>query len=77
MTINKSQGLKCCGLHLPCSVFTHGQLYVAASRVADPENVRIFANQREFCSKVKQRDNISAAALKQYTRNRVYPEVLD
>ena len=35
MTVNKSQGqsLKYCALHLPNSVFTHGQLYLAASRV--------------------------------------------
>ena len=41
MTINKSQGqtLKCAGVWLRGDIFTHGQLYVACSRVSDPENL--------------------------------------
>ena len=41
MTINKSQGqtLKCAGVWLRGDVFTHGQLYVACSRVSNPENL--------------------------------------
>ena len=42
ITINKSQGqtLKMAGIWLRTPVFTHGQLYVAASRVGKPSNLR-------------------------------------
>jgi hypothetical protein len=44
LTINKSQGqtLKRAAIYLPDPVFSHGQLYVAASRVGDPRNLRFF-----------------------------------
>ena len=43
MTVNKAQGqtFRRVGLWLPSSVFAHGQLYVACSRVGDGNNLWI------------------------------------
>jgi ATP-dependent exoDNAse (exonuclease V) alpha subunit len=48
MTINKAQGqtLNKVGIFLPDNVFTHGQLYVALSRVTNSENIFISSTNR-------------------------------
>lgn len=45
-TINKSQGqsLELCGLDLRTDCFSHGQLYVACSRVGKPDNLCILTD---------------------------------
>ena len=50
MTVNKSQGqsFKRAGVYLPKPLFTHGQLYVAASRVGDPRAIRFVINQAPY-----------------------------
>lgn len=47
LTINKAQGqsLQVCGLDLENPCFSHGQLYVANSRVGKPSNLVISYNQ--------------------------------
>ncbi|CAH0697151.1 unnamed protein product [Spodoptera exigua] len=47
MTINKSQGqtLKAAGVDLRTSCFSHGQLYVACSRVTSPDSLYILATE--------------------------------
>ncbi|XP_055590092.1 ATP-dependent DNA helicase PIF1-like [Uranotaenia lowii] len=49
MTINKSQGqsLEVCGVDLEPPCFSHGQLYVACSRVGSPINLIIYAPDRK------------------------------
>jgi hypothetical protein len=45
MTINKAQGqsLAVAGVNLETSCFSHGQLYVACSRVGTPKSLYVFA----------------------------------
>ncbi|XP_014614721.1 PREDICTED: ATP-dependent DNA helicase PIF6-like [Polistes canadensis] len=48
MSINKSQGqtMPICGLDLENPCFSHGQLYVACSRVGKPSNLFVLARNR-------------------------------
>ena len=63
MTINKSQGqsVKHVGLDLRSPVFTHGQFYVAVSRVTSRGNMKVIWNEK-----------VAEAS----TKNIVYSEVL-
>jgi len=65
ITINKAQGqtLQCVGLYLPKPVFSHGQLYVGASRVGSPDGLVVSGGMRDHLGGI-------------YTRNVVYKEVL-
>ncbi|XP_058767665.1 uncharacterized protein LOC131641372 [Vicia villosa] len=65
MTINKSQGqsLDIVGLYLPRDVFTHGQIYVALSRVTTKQGIKILIHDQH--AKVKTTTNV------------VYKEIFD
>lgn len=49
MTINKSQGqsLQTVGLYIPRPVFSHGQLYVAISRVKSKQGLKILIHDKD------------------------------
>lgn len=69
ITINKAQGqtFSKVGIYLKKPVFTHGQLYVAFSRVKRPDDIKILIQP----TKEQGSDNNG-----QYTKNVVYKEIL-
>jgi ATP-dependent DNA helicase PIF1 len=73
MTINKSQGqsFKSVGVYLPTPVFSHGQLYVALSRVINKNNLKIHIPLKPD-KNIKKSDENTVI----YTKNIVYTEIL-
>jgi len=69
--INKSQGqsLENVGLYLPRPVFAHGQLYVALSRVGNPDWIKVLVIDSKEQGTFDGCDGV-------YTVNIVYPEIL-
>jgi Helicase len=71
MTINKAQGqtLKYVGLCLTESVFTHGQLYVAVSRVTDGANLRMIIPDTEDARKEGKINDVVYSELQKHLIN--------
>ncbi|KAJ7527502.1 hypothetical protein O6H91_16G058300 [Diphasiastrum complanatum] len=71
MTINKAQGqtMEVVGLYLPRPVFSHGQLYVALSRVRKASCIRVLVEEKDI-------EDCNERRLSRYTPNVVYSEVL-
>ena len=67
----QGQTLERAGIYLDTPFFTHGQLYVALSRVGHPDNVRVFLEHSDVV-----RDEKGEVAGTGYTRNTVYREIL-
>ena len=67
MTINKAQGqtLRMAGLYLPTQSFSHGQLYVAMTRVGSRSPLRMVVK----CGKVRDREGM-------YVKNLVHKKSL-
>ena len=65
MTINKAQGqtLRRVGIYLPTPCFSHGQLYVAASRVGLPEHLRFAVGRDDETGTFRTRNIVFREAL--------------
>lgn len=78
LTINKSQGqsFDSVGVYLTNSVFSHGQLYVALSRVTDTSNLKIHVSNLNILDTeiLKRNNEIISNGI--YVKNIVYSEVL-
>jgi ATP-dependent DNA helicase PIF1 len=74
MTINKTQGqtIPNVSVYLPEPVFSHGQLYVALSRVTARSNIRILAIRPGDKNDKKKKTKVNST----YIKNIVYKEVL-
>ena len=72
LSFNRAQGqsLTKAGMYLPSSVFSHGHLYCGFSRCGDPEQVHVYADQKDINSS---REYLEPH--KHYTRNIVYDEI--
>ena len=70
MTINKSQGqtLEQVGLYLHDHVFTHGQMYVALSRVTSCNVIKVLIDKKIFHD---------GSECTKYIKNIVYQEIFE